>query len=46
MHIFHKWIYIGTQDGYRWVGGVANGIAIPVGIQAKQCLKCGKVKEQ
>lgn len=42
---WHKYIYIGYVDGYYWLAGVTGGIEVPCRFKAKECTKCGKVKE-
>jgi len=42
---WHKYEYKGYMRVYKWLLGVVDGIPIEVTIEAKQCTKCGKVKE-
>lgn len=42
---WHKYEYVGWIEAQKWLGGVAGGILIDVMIKAKQCTKCGNVKE-
>ena len=44
MCIFHKWIYKGTTEGFRWLYGVTGGIKVPTDVEYQQCYKCGKKK--
>lgn len=44
IHI-HKYRYIGLVKGYHWLAGVGGGIRIETQIRAKECGKCGKIKE-
>ena len=43
--IFHDYRYIGTTTAYRWLAGVQGGIPVEVVINAKQCVRCGKIEE-
>lgn len=42
---FHRWQYVGYIEVQRWLLGVAGGIPVDDTIKAKQCQKCGKIKE-
>jgi hypothetical protein len=42
---WHKYKYIGSIRVRKWLGGVSGGIPVEVTINAKQCTKCGKIKE-
>ncbi len=42
---WHKYKYIGLISAYKWLYGVRGGVPIEATIHAKQCEKCGKVKE-
>lgn len=43
--IFHAWKYIGAVEGYKWLAGAQGGIPVEVVINAKQCVRCGKIEE-
>lgn len=42
---WHKYKYIGSIRVSKWLGGVNAGVKYEVSINAKQCTKCGKIKE-
>ena len=42
---WHNYRYIGWTEVQRWLMGVAGGILVDDYIEAKQCIKCGKLKE-
>jgi len=42
---WHRYRYIGKIKAYRWLAGVSGGVPVEVMVKAKQCEKCGKVKE-
>jgi hypothetical protein len=42
---FHDYKYIGRIKTNQWLYGVTGGIATQITIDAKQCKKCGKIKE-
>lgn len=42
---WHRYKYIGIIEVSKWLGGVSGGIPYETTIKAKQCEKCGKIKE-
>lgn len=42
---WHNYEYQGWVNVKRWLYGVAGGILVDDCIEAKQCTKCGKLKE-
>jgi len=45
MICFHKYRYIGVVEAKQWLGGVTGGILVNVLVEAKECIKCGDIKE-
>lgn len=46
MMCWHKYKYVGYIKVYYWLGGVASGVPFPATIEARQCTRCGKIKEK
>lgn len=42
---WHNYKYVGWVTAYYWLFGVVGGQAAETEVRAKECTKCGKLKE-